>query len=99
MRLAAGDRVHMVGVGGSGMAALAALLLDRGCRVSGSDLAMSEGVHSLLRRGARVRVGPHRHENLSEGSALVIHSAAVSERNPELAAARLQRIEVLRYSA
>ena len=98
MNLAAGDRIHMVGAGGSGMAALAALLLDRGLLVSGSDLSGGGGVRRLARRGAQVLVGSHRKENLPEGVDLVIHSAAVAEGNPELAAARLRGIEVLRYS-
>ena len=53
----AGKGVHMVGVGGSGMQALAALLLRCGAVVSGSDLSASEATEQLEQAGATIRLG------------------------------------------
>jgi UDP-N-acetylmuramate--alanine ligase len=81
--LAHATRVHMVGIGGSGMAALATLLLRMGKRVSGSDLALSSATAALKSAGALVHVG-HRPEHVHEAE-YVIRSSAVSEVNPEVA--------------
>jgi UDP-N-acetylmuramate--alanine ligase len=90
-------RVHLIGVGGSGMRALARMLMDRGAAVSGSDLAASSALEGLASRGAAVAVG-QRAENLPEKLDLVVYSAAIHEANPELLAARRRGLEVLKYS-
>ncbi len=51
-----GTRLHLVGVGGSGMSAIALVLLDRGFEVSGSDLQENEIIESLRERGATVTI-------------------------------------------
>ena len=50
-------RVHIVGIGGSGMSAIAAVLLAMGHRVSGSDAADSDRLQRLAAAGAQVHVG------------------------------------------
>jgi UDP-N-acetylmuramate--alanine ligase len=84
--------VHLIGVGGAGMRNLARLFLARGIRVSGSDLKDSEGLRELAALGARVRVG-HDANDLDDPDAVVI-SSAISEGNPELAAARARGFAV-----
>ena len=50
-------RVHMIGIGGAGMSAVARILLDHGVAVSGSDARDSDELRTLAGRGAVVRVG------------------------------------------
>lgn len=94
-------RVHMVGIGGAGMSGIARILLDRGVKVSGSDMKESRVVLALRAAGARIEVG-HRAGNLtlSGGTpdAVVTSFAAIPEDNPELVAAREQGIPLLRRS-
>lgn len=77
--------VHIVGVGGKGMSAIGAALLDLGKTVSGSDLKHSPQSERLVRRGARIALG-HRSANIADAD-IVIHSSAIPSDNPELAAA------------
>jgi UDP-N-acetylmuramate--alanine ligase len=84
--------VHLIGVGGAGMRNLARLFLARGIGVSGSDLKDSDGLRELAALGARVRVG-HDADDLGDPDAVVI-SSAISEGNPELAAARARGLAV-----
>ncbi len=85
---------HFIGLGGIGMSGLAEILVRRGHRVSGSDLAAGPITRRLESLGARFYQG-HRPEHLPEG-AVVVHSTAVKEDNPELAAARARGLTVLR---
>ena len=85
---------HFIGVGGIGMSGLAELLVRQGMRVSGSDLAEGAITRRLADLGVRVHLG-HRAENLG-GADVVVHSTAVKEDNPELAAARARGLSVLR---
>jgi UDP-N-acetylmuramate--alanine ligase len=85
-------RLHLIGIGGAGMRNLAKLFLGRGIEVSGSDLKDSAGLRELAELGARVHVG-HAAEQLGEPDAVVV-SAAIPERNPELAEARRRGIPV-----
>ena len=95
--LYAGRRVHMIGMGGAGMRALAQMLLARGAVVSGSDSASSSALDALVSRGASVCIG-QRAENLPDKLDLVVHSAAIHPANPELLAARQRGVEVIKYS-
>jgi len=92
-----GRRVHLIGIGGSGMRALAAMLLDRGAIVTGSDQVGGGTVERLVEKGAKVAVG-QRAENLPDNCRLVVYSAAIHDQNPELLAARRRGCEVLKYS-
>jgi UDP-N-acetylmuramate--alanine ligase len=85
---------HFIGVGGIGMSGLAELLARRGFAVSGSDLAANAITARLETLGVRVHQG-HAPEHLGDAG-IVVHSTAVKEDNPELAAARSQGLKVLR---
>lgn len=89
-------RVHFIGIGGAGMSAIAALMLQAGVTVSGSDRAESSAVESLRAAGAHVSV-PQSAENIVDVDTVVI-STAIREDNPELAAARAQGLPVLHRS-
>ena len=85
---------HFIGIGGIGMSGLAELLVRQGFEVSGSDMAESAITRRLEGLGVRVFLG-HRPENLGEAR-VVVHTTAVKEDNPELAAARAGGRQILR---
>lgn len=86
-------RVHVVGVGGAGMSAIAAVLAAMGHRVTGSDLKWSVALERLRAVGVEVHVG---HDQAHVGDAdLVTASSAVVESNPELVEARRLGLPVL----
>jgi len=74
--------VHMIGIGGAGMGALASLLLQMGKSVSGSELADGPTVGSLTARGAAI-VSGHAVENIGEAE-YVIRSSAIPAANSEV---------------
>lgn len=94
--VAAGETVHLMGVGGVGMAGLGLLLRARGAVVTGCDRAPSDVLDELRASGVRVGVG-HSPEH-AEGCDALIHSAAIPEDDPELATARARGIPVLKRS-
>ncbi|HEX6972673.1 MAG TPA: Mur ligase domain-containing protein, partial [Limnochordia bacterium] len=90
--LAADERVHLVGIGGAGMRAIAKVLLEMGCRVSGSDIELNEGTRALAALGAVVYQG-HRGEQIKGADRLVV-STAITADNPEVVAARAQGVPI-----
>ena len=86
-------RIHMVGIGGSGMSGIAEVLLNLGYEVSGSDLADGPVTQRLRRLGATVGIG-HDAAHVTGADAVVI-SAAVKSDNVEVAAARARRVPVV----
>jgi len=86
--------VHIVGIGGIGMSAIARVLAARGHVVTGSDLHCSDVTRSLNALGIRTYEG-HRAEQVS-GAELVAVSSAVPEANPEITAARAAGIPVMK---
>ena len=84
----------MIGIGGSGMSAIATLLLESGCVVSGSDALASETTAKLAALGAIISIG-HKAENVA-GADQVVVSSAVQPDNPEVAAANANGIPVLK---
>ena len=86
--------VHLIGIGGTGLSAIARLLLESGCQVSGSDQQLSPLARSLQENGARVYVG-HRAENV-QGANLVIRSSAILDDNVEVQAALAAGIPVMK---
>ncbi|HEY5888264.1 MAG TPA: UDP-N-acetylmuramate--L-alanine ligase [Acidimicrobiales bacterium] len=88
--------IHLVGIGGAGMSAIASVLAAMGHRVSGSDLRSSKALDRLADQGIRVAVG-HRAEQL-EDAAVVAVSTAIGADNPEIVAARASGRPVLRRS-
>lgn len=85
--------IHFVGIGGVGMCGIAEVLLTEGYQVTGSDLGVSQTTKRLLELGAKVIQGHHA-ENVA-GADVVVISTAIPADNPELVAAREQRIPVV----
>ena len=86
-------KIHMIGIGGSGMSGIAEVLINLGYEVSGSDLARSQTVLRLEGLGAAIAAG-HARENLGEAD-VVVKSTAVTADNPEVVAARERGIPVI----
>jgi len=86
-------RVHLVGVGGVGMAGVARILLQLGCQVSGSDLVANRLTDSLESAGALILTG-HRRSNLPSAVDWAVRTPAVSETNPEITGLRERGVPV-----
>jgi UDP-N-acetylmuramate--alanine ligase len=84
--------VHFVGIGGSGLSAIARLLLESGYTVSGSDRTLSPFADEVRKAGAKVYIG-HHPRNL-EGADWVVKSSAIADDNPEVRAAKRTGIPV-----
>ena len=87
------NRIHFVGVGGSGMSGIAEVLCNLGYVISGSDLADSSTLRRLAGLGITTHVG-HAESNLA-GADAVVTSTAVQSDNPEVLAARKLKIPVV----
>jgi UDP-N-acetylmuramate--alanine ligase len=90
------DHIHLIGISGSGISAIARVLLESGYTVSGSDRVLSPLAENLQAAGARVFIG-HHPENI-QGATLVVRSSAIPDQNPEVIAARAAGIPVLKRS-
>src|ERR1700689_1185833 len=86
--------IHFVGIGGIGMSGIAEGLCNLGYTVQGSDASEGANVVRLREKGIAVSVG-HKAENV-DGADVVVVSTAIKRDNPELMAARAQRIPVVR---
>lgn len=87
------QRIHLVGIGGSGMSGIAEVLRTLGYEVSGSDLASTPVTRRLKRRGATIRKG-HRGANVGDADVVVV-SSAVRPDNPEVVEARRRKVPVI----
>lgn len=87
--------IHLVGIGGAGMSAIAEVLLNNGLKVSGSDLNASDVTDRLKERGAIITIG-HNAENI-DGAEVVAYSSAVRvDENPETLAAMKLGVPVIK---
>lgn len=87
-------RIHFIGIGGVGMCGIAEVLLNQGYSISGSDLKHSATILRLEALGINIFIG-HDESQVSSVDVVVV-STAVDENNPEIKAAREQRIPVVR---
>ena len=90
-------RVHIMGIAGSGMSALARILLERGVAVSGCEARDSTTVTGLRALGADVRIG-HSPSHLDDADTFV-YTTAINPRHEEFEAARASGKPVLRRAA
>lgn len=84
--------VHFIGIGGSGLSAIARLLLESGYRVSGSDRTLTPFAEEVRKVGGEVYLG-HDSRNLT-GVDWIVRSSAVTEDNVEIQAAKQAGIPV-----
>ena len=87
------DRIHFVGIGGTGMSGIAEVLCNLGYIVSGSDIKESAVTQHLAELGIRIAIG-HKRENISQVD-LVVASTAIDRTNEEIDEAYHQRIPVI----
>lgn len=87
-------RVHFVGIGGTGLSAIATLMIEGGYVVSGSDMHGSAATDKLKELGAEIFIG-HSASNIADADTVII-SSAVSADNPEVIAAKAKNIPVLK---
>lgn len=87
--------IHLIGIGGAGLSAIATVLLQEGYTVSGSDRQASQQTARLEALGATVHSG-HRAENLPAMLDAVIVSSAIPATNPEWEAAQQRNIPVMK---
>ena len=85
-------KVHFIGIGGSGLSAIARLLLESGDTVTGSDRVLSPFAVDLQKIGATVYIGHH--PRYITGADWVIRSSAIPDDNPEVVAALAANIPV-----
>ncbi len=86
--------VHLIGIGGSGISAIARLLLEREYVVTGSDRTLSPLAQKLARDGVKVFVG-HKADQIQNAD-LIVRSSAIPDDNVEVRAARERGIPVLK---
>ena len=86
-------KIHMIGIGGSGMIGVATILQKRGFKVTGSDLVITDELKELKKLGVKVQIG---HEpRLVKNANLVVASSAISKRNPELSYAKKSGLTII----
>lgn len=95
MVVAAGQWIHMVGIGGAGMSGIARVLAEKGCHVSGSDLQESSVTRALEGMGVIIHQG-HAASNVGDGVQMLVVSSAIPADNPELLTARSRGIPILK---
>lgn len=88
------QRIHFVGIGGSGMSGIAEVLLNQGYQISGSDISINPSIRRLEAAGAEIFLG-HSKGNI-ENADVVVKSSAVTLENEEIVAAHESAIPVIR---
>jgi UDP-N-acetylmuramate--alanine ligase len=86
------SRVHFIGIGGSGLSAIALLLKESGYEVTGSDKTLSSFAADLQSQGVTIYIG-HHPRNV-QGADWVVRSSAIPDENPEVVAAKRINIPV-----
>ncbi|MDG1845807.1 MAG: UDP-N-acetylmuramate--L-alanine ligase [Acidimicrobiales bacterium] len=86
-------KIHIVGIGGAGMRAIALVLASMGHEITGSDLKNSAGLDRLTAEGISVTIG-HSANNLGEVD-LVTRSTAISDANIEIRMAMKKNIQIV----
>lgn len=90
-------KIHLIGIGGIGVSALAQYYLAKGHEISGSDLASSEITEYLKNKGVKINIGGLAPETKKITPDLVVFSPAVKPENPELKFFGEKQIKCLSY--
>ena len=83
--------IHFIGIGGISMSALAEICLNKGYKVSGSDMNNSYLLDKLKNQGAKIYIGQCK-ENISDDTDMVVYTAAIHPDNEELMEAKNKNI-------
>jgi len=89
--------IHFIGIGGISMSGLAEILMNKGYKITGSDMKKSERTDKLTKLGAKVYLS-HSSQNINNPD-LVVYTVAVNGNNPELIAAKKLGIPVIDRAA
>jgi UDP-N-acetylmuramate--alanine ligase len=90
------EHIHFIGIGGSGMSAIAKVMREMGYQVSGSDIYEQEITKQLQAQGVKIYLG-HQSEHV-RGADLVVYSSGIPQDNVELLSATDLRIPLLHRS-
>ncbi|MEW6026398.1 MAG: UDP-N-acetylmuramate--L-alanine ligase [Planctomycetota bacterium] len=91
------SRIHLIGIGGTGLSNIAHYLSSRGYKITGSELQHNPATDWLKSESIRIFHG-HKASNISPDAKLVIKSAAVKDDNPEIREAMRRRIPIIKYA-
>jgi len=89
-------KIHLIGIGGIGVSALAQYYLSQGHQVCGSDLAASEITDFLKKKSIKISIG-NSLQNITRDVSMVVYSPAVKKSNPEYKKAKELKIKTLSY--
>jgi len=89
-------KIHLIGIGGIGVSALAQYYLSKGHQVSGSDLAASEITDLIEKKGIKISFN-NSAENIKQNLDLVVYSPAIKKNNAELVQAAKYKIQAKTY--
>ena len=92
-KLGSTNKVHMIGIGGSGMLGIASILLKKGFIVSGSDATITKDLLLLQKEGAIIQKG-HK-PDLIRRAQIVVFSSAIKKSNPELKEAKARNLIIV----
>ena len=90
--------IHFIGIGGISMSGLAEILLEKGFKITGSDLRRTPVTEHLESLGVQI-VYEQKADNIQPGTDLIVYTAAVHADNPEYAAALASGIPVMDRAA
>ena len=85
--------IHFVGIGGSGMSGIAEVMHNLKFKIQGSDLGKSDAIQHLKKIGIKI-FNKHLEKNIIHSDVLVV-SAAISKKNPEIKAAIKHKIPII----
>ena len=85
--------IYFVGIGGSGMSGIAEVMHNLNFNIQGSDLGKSESIRHLKKIGINI-FSKHQEKNIKNIDVLVV-SAAISAKNPEVKSAINQKIPII----
>lgn len=88
------NHIYFIGIGGISMSGLAELMLDEGCKISGSDKNNSHIVEKLKNMGVKIYLN-HNEENITSDINLVVYTSAISSDNPELMKAQELNLNIM----
>ncbi|MEI7884802.1 MAG: UDP-N-acetylmuramate--L-alanine ligase [Clostridia bacterium] len=91
------EKFHFIGIGGSGMSGLAKILLEMGCKVSGSDITLSETTDNLTKLGANI-FSSHSTNNITKETDYIVVSTAIKQDNVEIFQGKVLGIPILHRS-
>lgn len=86
-------KIHFIGIGGISMSGLAEIAINKGFKISGSDIQESHLINRLAKDGAEINI-PHNEKYISNAD-LVVYTSAVKEDNPEMVKARELKLPIM----